>query len=85
MLDDHDDGCAQRISVSGFIGGGLSGFLLTEHDILFAAGFDLPGRERKVRQATTHVPSAWAAAHAAADEVEVPYREVGLTILDFRF
>jgi hypothetical protein len=29
-------------------------------------------------QPTTRRPSAWAAAHAVADEVEVPHREVGL-------
>ena len=39
---------------------------------------------RLVRQATTRIPSAWAAAQAAADEVEVPYREVGLISVDFR-
>jgi hypothetical protein len=32
-----------------------------------------------VRQAT-HILSAWAAAYTAADEVEVPCREAGLTI-----
>jgi hypothetical protein len=56
---------------------------LTTHDILPAIA--LISQDAKGR-CGDHIEgiSAWAAAHAVADEVEVPCREVGLTILDFR-
>jgi hypothetical protein len=44
---------------------------------------NVQGREGRCDKRHT-ILSAWAAAQAVADEVEVPCREVGLTIADFR-
>ena len=49
-----------------------------------ATEFELLGRERQVPHPTTKRSSAWAAAQAVVDEVEVPCRKVGLTIVDCR-
>jgi hypothetical protein len=60
---------------------------LTAHGILSATGFDLQDAKGRCDYNTDTI-SAWAAVQAAADEVEVPCREVGLTIriqnLEFR-
>jgi len=53
-----------------------SGFRLTDHGILPATGLELQGA--KDRCDNKDKLSAWAAAQAVVDEVEVPCRKVGL-------